>query len=296
MSSSSASSSSEPAAAAAGAGAPVAGTTVAPAPSGHMPSDDGRVSSLIASSDWQAVEFVSDLHLSPDTPRTAAGFERFLRDTHADAVVILGDLFEVWIGDDTEDDAFALARLAALRQAAMQRTVAMLVGNRDFLVGADLLAGHGVIALDDPTVLQAFGLQVVLAHGDALCLADTDYQAFRRQVRAPSWQAAFLARPRAERAAMARAMRDASEARKGEVMTTWADADPAATITMLDAHGSRTLVHGHTHRPHTHVPAVAGAPANSIRYVLGDWDLDCIAPRAEVLRLTAAGFERVPLS
>ncbi len=135
----------------------------------------------------------------------------------------------------------------------------------------------------------------MLAHGDALCLDDTDYQAFRRQVRAPSWQAAFLAKPRAERAAMARAMRDASEARKGHPVTTWADADPAATVAMLDALDSRTLVHGHTHRPHTHEPAVDGAADGSTRHVLSDWDLDGDSPRAEVLRLTAAGFERVSL-
>ena len=280
MSSSSAPSSSEPAAAADAAAAP----------------GEGRASSLIAGDDWQAIEFVSDLHLSPDTPRTLAAFERYLHDTRADAVVILGDLFEVWIGDDVDDDAFALRVLRALRDAASQRTVAMIVGNRDFLVGASLLAGRGVIALDDPAVLEAFGRRVVLAHGDALCLADTDYQVFRRQVRAPSWQAAFLARPRAERAAMARAMRDASEARKGDATITWADADPAATMALLDARRSHTLVHGHTHRPHTHMPAVEGAPAGSVRHVLSDWDLDAAPPRAEVLRLTAAGFERVPLS
>jgi UDP-2,3-diacylglucosamine hydrolase len=278
MSSSSASSSSEPA-----------------APYGAEAPDQGRVSSLIAADHWQAIEFVSDLHLSPDTPRTVAAFEAYLRDSRADAIVILGDLFEVWIGDDIGDDGFALRCLAAVRQAAAQRTVAMMVGNRDFLVGAELLAGHGVIALDDPAVLEAFGRRLVLAHGDALCLSDTDYQAFRRQVRAPSWQAAFLARTRAERAAVARAMRDASEARKGQPTTTWADADPAATIAMLDAFGSRTLVHGHTHRPHTHMPAVEGAPADSVRHVLSDWDFDNAAPRAEVMRLTAAGFERVPL-
>jgi UDP-2,3-diacylglucosamine hydrolase len=256
----------------------------------------GRVSSLIAPDDWRAIEFLSDLHLSPDTPRTVAAFERCLLDSHADAIIILGDLFEVWIGDDIADDAFALRCLAALRAAATRRPVAFMAGNRDFLVGTELLSDHGVMALDDPTVLEAFGRRVVLAHGDALCLADTDYQAFRRQVREPSWQAAFLAKPRAERAAMARAMRDASAARKGQPLITWADADAEATIAMFDALESNTLVHGHTHRPHTHVPAVEGAPADSMRHVLSDWDLDCSAPRAEVLRLTAAGFERVPLA
>ncbi len=255
----------------------------------------GPVSSLIAAPEWQVIEFISDLHLSPGTPRTTAALEAYLRACRADAVIILGDFFEVWIGDDIADDAFAQRCIAALHEAARHRTVAMMVGNRDFLVGGSMLAQHGVIAIDDPTELDAFGQTIMLAHGDALCLADTDYQAFRRQVRAPAWQAQFLARPRAERAAMARSMRDASAARKDDPTTTWADADPAATITLLDQYGARTMVHGHTHKPHTHQPAVEGAPAETTRHVLSDWDLEAEVPRAEVLRLTAQGFERIAL-
>ncbi len=254
-----------------------------------------RVSSLIAAPEWQAIEFISDLHLSPGTPRTNAAFEAYLRGCRADAVIILGDLFEVWIGDDIADDAFAQRCITALHNAARRRTMAMMVGNRDFLVGASILAQHGVIAIDDPTELHAFGRTIVLAHGDAQCLADTDYQAFRRQVRAPIWQAQFLAKPRAERAAMARAMRDASAARKDDPAASWADADPVATITLLDQYGARTLVHGHTHKPRTHQPAVDGAPAETTRHVLSDWDLEAAVPRAEVLRLTAQGFERIAL-
>jgi UDP-2,3-diacylglucosamine hydrolase len=264
-------------------------------PSSDAPAAGGepRVSSLIAPADRHAIDFVSDLHLSPGTPRTAEAFERYLSATTADMVVVLGDLFEVWIGDDIDDDPFARRCLDALHRCCFDRVVALMVGNRDFLVGCKLLAGLGIVALDDPTLLDAWGRNVVLSHGDALCLDDRDYQTFRRQVRAPAWQAAFLARPRAERAAMARAMRDASESRKGDARVTFADADPAATLALLDAMESDVIVHGHTHRPHSHVPAVSGAPAVTARHVLSDWDLDGPVPRAEVLRLTRAGFSRV---
>lgn len=251
------------------------------------------VSSLIVPPDWRAVELLSDLHLSPLTPLTAAAFERYIDTTTADAVVVLGDLFEVWIGDDIGDDAFAQRCLKALHRSAQRRTTAVMVGNRDFLIGGSLLAGLGVIALDDPTVLAAWGRNIVLCHGDALCLDDKDYQAFRQQVRAQPWQDAFLARPRIERAAMARSMRDASDARKGSPVTTWADADAQATITLLCQHDAQVLVHGHTHRPASHQPAVAGAHTASVRHVLSDWDLDAEPHRADVLRITQSGIERI---
>jgi UDP-2,3-diacylglucosamine hydrolase len=250
-------------------------------------------SSLIASAQIRSVEFVSDLHLAPDTPRTVAAFERYLASTAADMVVVLGDLFEVWIGDDFAGDACARRCLDALHRCARTRIVAMMVGNRDFLLGGDLLAGLGVIAIDDPTVLDAWGRNVVLSHGDALCLDDHDYQRFRREVRTPAWRRAFLARPRTERAVMARAMRDASRARQGEPSMIQADADPAATLSLLDALEADVIVHGHTHRPFCHQPAVTGASMATTRHVTSDWDLDGPSPRAEVLRLTPRGFERV---
>lgn len=265
-----------------------------------MASASVRRATLIAPPSWRAIDFVSDLHLCDAMPRTAAAFAHWLDTTDADAVLLLGDVFEVWIGADyAGHDAFAEAQMAMLRHAASRRFVGMMVGNRDFLMAPDTLADAGITALDDPCVLDAFGRRIVLAHGDALCLDDVDYQRFRQQVRAPAWQAAFLAKPRAERAAIARALRDASEARKqashgaNAPAITYADADPAATRALLAADNARVLVHGHTHRPRTHVPAVDGGDLDTTRHVLSDWDLDTGAvPRAEVMRLTARGFER----
>ncbi len=245
---------------------------------------------------WRAIEFISDLHLTEASPKTVRGFQRYLDQCQADAVFILGDLFEVWIGDDIASDSFASHTMAQLKRAAATRFMAFMVGNRDFLLKPPLLWAHGVTALHDPCVLTAFDQNLVLSHGDALCLDDQDYQRFRLQVRDTAWQTTVLAKSRAERATLARGLRDASEALKHQAHpVTWADADAKATQQWLVAFGARTLVHGHTHRPAKHQPAVAGAPGNTQRWVLSDWDLDADAPRASALRLTSSGLERVAL-
>lgn len=249
---------------------------------------------VVAPPAWRAIDFISDLHLAHNTPATAQGLARYLQACDADAIFILGDLFEVWIGDDFEGDALAVEVMASLRREAQRRYVGFMVGNRDFLLSPSCLAAHDIKALHDPCVLEAFGQRVLLSHGDALCLDDHAYQAFRRQVRSAGWQHDFLARPRAERAAIARGVRDASEARKHAAMPDeWADADGPTVAQWMQAHGSLTLVHGHTHRPALHAPAGKGTSLASKRHVLSDWDLDTDARRAEVLRLTAAGFSRI---
>jgi UDP-2,3-diacylglucosamine hydrolase len=245
-----------------------------------------------------AIDIVSDLHLGAHTPRTTAAFVHWLERTDADAVIVLGDLFEVWIGDDCDDDAVAVEVLHRLSDASKRLEVAMMVGNRDFLVSPALLDRHGVVALRDPCAAIAFGTRAVLSHGDAWCLDDKPYQVFRAMVRSSAWQREFLARSRAERAAIARRTRDASEARKslvdddGKAVVTFADPEPRITTAALGSLHARIVVHGHTHRPRTHTPAVQGAPADSVRHVTSDWDFDH-AQRGEVLRWTQAGFERL---
>jgi len=242
----------------------------------------------------QALDFVSDLHLSPEVPQTVGAFERFLAQSSADALFILGDLFEVWVGDDALEQDFERACAATLRSATARRPVYLLPGNRDFLLGARFYAETGVQALDDPCLVDAFGSKVLLSHGDALCLDDHEYQAFRRQVRAQAWQADFLARPLAERLALAAQMRAASLAHQrrpdgGPAAVTFADADPSLALQWLDEAGSHVLIHGHTHRP-TSEQREGGWQ----RHVLSDWDLDHATPhRAEVLRWTAQGFARL---
>jgi UDP-2,3-diacylglucosamine hydrolase len=241
---------------------------------------------------WAQIDLLSDVHLHPDMPRTFEAWRAHLLGTSADAVLMLGDLFEVWVGDDARHGTFESRCVDVLREASRQRTLAFLPGNRDFLVGDRLLAETGLQRLADPTVLEAFGQRWLLTHGDALCLADTAYQHFRQQVRGATWQAHFLALPLAERQRQARAMRDASamhQARKAPEQ--WSDVDDAAAAAWLQAAGAPVMVHGHTHRP-----AVHDLPGGGTRHVLGDWDFDQGAPRARALRLSAAGLQVLDLA
>ena len=238
---------------------------------------------------WSAIELLSDVHLCADRPLTFAAWRDHLLATDADAVLMLGDLFEAWIGDDARDEGFEAQCIAVLRQAARRRRLAFMPGNRDFLVGDAMLAEAGIERLADPTVLSAWGWRVLLTHGDALCLADTDYLRFRTEVRGKPWQDAFLARPLADRRALARQMRDASMAHQAAV--AFADVDAAAAANWLQAAGASVMVHGHTHRPGT-----SALPGGGTRHVLGDWEFDQIPRRARALRLTRAGLAPLDLA
>lgn len=242
---------------------------------------------LEASPDWTAVDFISDLHLSDETPRTFERWAAYMRSTPASAVIILGDLFEVWVGDDARQSGFEASCAEVLADAAAHRAVAFACGNRDFLVGGEMLRDCGVRALPDPTVLIAFGERIMLSHGDALCLDDHEYQAFRAMVRAPEWQRDFLARPLDERQRLARQMRDHSEQRKrGMAPAEWIDVDKATAVRWMHEAQTPTLIHGHTHRP-----AREDLAPGYVREVLSDWDCDGAGPpRAEVLRLKAGGL------
>lgn len=244
---------------------------------------------LVLPASVQVVEFISDLHLSPELPRTVAAFGRYLRTTQADAVFILGDLFEVWVGDDAMQQPFEAWCVQALQACAHERALYVMRGNRDFLLGPAFFAATGATELPDPQPVHAYGHTVLLSHGDTLCVADTEYMHFRSVVRAAAWQQDFLAKPLPERLALAAQMRQASRERQGgRDPVTYADVDPSMAGEWLEAANARTLVHGHTHRPRSE--AFAGM---SERHVLSDWDLDhAQTGRAEVLRWTSAGFTR----
>lgn len=247
-----------------------------------------QLAELIAPSSWRVVDFISDLHLQASEPQTAQAWEHYMAHTRADAVFILGDLFEVWIGDDALDlradtarttDDFETRCARTLRATAARRPVFFMHGNRDFLLGNTCAQACGITLLADPTTL-VFGQQRwLLSHGDALCLDDTDYQQFRAQVRSAAWQQAFLAQPLAERRAIAHALRAQSEARKRSGRP-YADVDAGAACVALRAARASTLIHGHTHRPGQH-----DLGAGLQRLVLSDWDAAATPPRAEVLRL-----------
>ena len=244
---------------------------------------------LAAPPGWRAIDFISDLHLCDALPCTFQAFEAHLNSTRADAVFILGDLFDVWVGDDMAKSGFERQCVQAMARAASRRTLAFMVGNRDFLVGSELLRQSGAMGLPDPTVLNAWGQRVLLSHGDALCLADLPYQAFRREVRSPVWQSTFLARPLSERRKIASGLRQASRQSHTRQFDGAADVDidSGEAVHWMHAMGTPELVHGHTHRPGSN----SLAPGFT-RHVLSDWDLDT-AQRAEVLRLTRDGFERL---
>ncbi len=235
---------------------------------------------------WRSIDFISDLHLCEALPKTFAAWAAYMRQTTADAVFILGDLFEVWVGDDARTRPFERQVTDVLAECASHRHVAFMVGNRDFLVGTAMLREAGLTGLPDPTVLVAWGQRVLLSHGDALCLSDQPYQAFRREVRSKAWQSAFLARPLAERLRIAGDIRRASASRRAFDGDTDADVDQAQAVRWMHAMGSAEMVHGHTHR----AGSDALAPGFK-RHVLSDWDLDQ-GRRAEVLRLSRGGFER----
>ncbi|HWP11165.1 MAG TPA: UDP-2,3-diacylglucosamine diphosphatase [Ramlibacter sp.] len=248
------------------------------------------IAQLQAPASWRTAEVISDLHLQAGQAGTFEAWRRFMRDTPADAVFILGDLFEVWVGDDAAGEPGFAADCAAVLQAAAARlTVFFMHGNRDFLVGEGFLQACGATLLPDPTVLGFAGRRWLLTHGDALCLADTEYMRFRAQVRAPSWQRQFLSEPLARRQAIARGLREQSEARK-QSGAAFHDVDSASAAAWLDAADAQVLIHGHTHRPADH------ALGKRQRIVLSDWDAASAPPRLQALRLTAAGAERVALS
>lgn len=256
-----------------------------------MSADPAPVQEVHAGPHWRQVDFISDLHLHPGDLATARIWREYLASTPAQALFILGDLFEAWPGDDCATaPGFANDCAHTLRQTADRIAVFFLHGNRDFLVGPQLADHTGLRLLADPTVLVFNGLRVLLSHGDALCLGDTDYLRFRAQVRAPGWADAFLARPLAEREAVARQMRAQSQARQG-TGPRYTDVDAPLAQRWLQAANAEVLVHGHTHQPGEH-----DLGEGRRRIVLSDWDVTDRPARAQVLRLMAGGqFERMNL-
>ncbi len=244
---------------------------------------------FVAPEAWRAIDFISDLHLAENTPRAFDAWAAHLRHTPADAVFILGDLFEVWVGDDMAKSGFEAHCVDLLREAAANKTIAFMAGNRDFFVGDAMLRSSGVRRLQDPTLISAFGTRVLVSHGDALCLEDTAYQRYRGVVRRPGVQRAFLSLPLQWRRAIGRSARRRSERLHTPGLGASIDVDSDAAAGWLRAAEAPTLVHGHTHAPASH----ALAPG-LVRHVLSDWELDAgTAPRAQVLRWNAQGFTRV---
>jgi UDP-2,3-diacylglucosamine hydrolase len=213
--------------------------------------------------------FISDLHLTPERPALSELFMDFIRVCagRVQQLYILGDLFEAWLGDDAGDDTSdAIGR--ALRHLHDQGTdIAIMHGNRDFLLGPDFASEAGSRLIEDPLRIELDGNAVLLSHGDVLCTDDSDYQRFRRQVRDPAFQRRFLSLSVAERREQARAYRDLSQQATSMKAEDIMDVNDEAVSHFMREHNADYLIHGHTHRPAVH----AATPDHGQRIVLGDW-------------------------
>jgi UDP-2,3-diacylglucosamine hydrolase len=215
--------------------------------------------------------FISDLHLDPERPDVTKLFLGFLatRASNADALYILGDLFEAWIGDD-DASPLNLEVIQGIRACVDAGTpVFLLHGNRDFLLGERFAGQSGCNLLQDPACIDLYGTPTLLMHGDLLCTDDTEYLAFREMVRDSDWQTGLLEKPLAVRREMAAEMRRQSREKTAGKPESIMDVNPGAVRDAMTQHSVVQLIHGHTHRPAVHTLDIAGQAAR--RYVLGDW-------------------------
>lgn len=260
-----------------------------------------------------AAYFASDLHLSETTPRTLEAFENWLASVACEnaMVFLLGDLFEVWFGDDHSDNCSQRVIESIQHATAAGARVFFMHGNRDFLVGESFSETSGAELLPDPDFLRVKSHVVLLSHGDQLCTDDTAYQAFRRQSRDEKWQSHFLALPIEKRMEMARAIRSESKMHKANSALSIMDANQSAIAAAFNGQWpdgcyigkNDVLLHGHTHRCAIHETIDSAAPAHpqstsgfiaqGMRIVLPDWNFDEPAtgqPKGGFLKMQADGY------
>lgn len=235
--------------------------------------------------------FISDIHLEESRPEAWEWLGSFLNGParRAEAVYILGDLFEYWIGDDAPPPTARPLARATSQLVAGGVACHFLHGNRDFLLGEGYAAAARLQLLPESLVVPLYGTPTLLLHGDTLCIDDVEYQAFRKQSRDPAWQAAILQLPVEERLRMAREARDASARHTGTVAMDIMDVNEAAVTEAFARHGVSRMIHGHTHRPAVHRHQLGGG-RQAERIVLADWYL-----RGSYLEVTPAGARSVAL-
>jgi UDP-2,3-diacylglucosamine hydrolase len=211
--------------------------------------------------------FISDLHLSENTPSVTEGFFEFLKTAAQELshLYILGDLFEAWVGDD-DDSQHAMSVMQKINHATRNGLEIFFIhGNRDFLCGQKFAEQSNLTLLPDPFFLNFFDQKIALSHGDNFCTEDLEYIKFKKEVRSEKWQQEFLQKPLDDRLNIASNMRDASQKNNSNKDISIMDVTPNAIQEFFVEHRIDLLIHGHTHRPNTH-------QINSgTRIVLGDW-------------------------
>lgn len=216
--------------------------------------------------------FISDLHLEDTRPQIFTALAKFLETTAAgaDALYILGDFFNAWIGDD-DDQGFVTEVKAALKRYTDTGVATYFMhGNRDFLIGKDFAQDTGLTLLPECYVADLYGHKALLMHGDTLCTKDTEYMQLRQQLRSPVWQQQILALPLAQRRLLAADLRQKSRSMTAMKAEDIMDVTPEEVENVLSEYNVNTLIHGHTHRPAVHTISTAGTTAQ--RIVLGDWE------------------------
>ncbi len=235
-----------------------------------------------------ATLFIADLHLQTEEPAITAGFLRFLQGEarHADALYILGDLFEAWIGDDDPNPLHREIAIAIKALVDSGVPCFFVHGNRDFLLGKRYARDCGMTLLAEETVLDLYGRNILIMHGDTLCTDDTGYLAFRAKVHNPWIQTLFLAVPLFIRSRIAAKMRAGSKAANSSKSMTIMDVNPQAVASVMAKHQVQWLIHGHTHRPYMHDLTVNDKPAH--RVVLGAWHTE-----GSMIKVTPDGVELI---
>ena len=234
---------------------------------------------------------ISDLHLSADHPHSFAAFRRFVATVapHAETLHILGDLFEYWAGDDDRHDSFHAGVISALHGLANNGVkIHLMHGNRDLLMGNALAQVAGATFLNDPTLLDMYGVPTLLSHGDTLCTDDVEYQQFRAHVHSAEFQKNFLAQPLVERKAYIEDLRRKSTDAKQSKASTIMDVNDDAVAALLREYRYPRLIHGHTHRPNRHMHLVDGHSCE--RWVLSDWDKQTSALRCDAQGCRSISF------
>jgi len=240
-----------------------------------------------------ATLLISDLHLHAERPAQTGAFIALLEaaSERGDALYILGDLFDYWLGDDDDMPPHPEVTAALARFTGAGGSARLMHGNRDFLIAEAFCARTGCELIPDPFETELGGRKALLMHGDLLCTQDRPYQALRARVRDPAWQRAMLARPLAERRRLARELRETSRTETAGKQEAIMDVAQRTVEAYLRRHDSRLLVHGHTHRPGEHRFLLDGEPA--LRIVLGDWydgDTVLLWDDAGPRRLTVAQY------